>query len=478
MSSSIPIINSRPYAPHIPTTCSQCHVQLEFPAPSPPPRSGTLLSIRCFQCQTVFNHAFYPTQVPGGFQNRPSIHGSPSGSQDNVNARKGRKIGTDAKPLETGYYDLLGVPIDASTDDIKKAYRRLAIKFHPDKNRDDPHAEERFKEIAIAYQTLSDPALRKKYNEFGSKESAPEGGFVDPEEVFGAIFGGERFVPIIGHISLAKDMKTALQEADEEEAGEGGNVPRDAKGREILSPEEKARRDEKARKVAAEKAAAREERIRKLVENLERKLGIFAESAQSHNDPDVTRSYRTICALEADELKKESYGVELLQAIGFVYVSKAKQFLATNQTLFGVGGWLHNVQGKYHVFSETVSTLRAAIELKNVFEQIQAAELAGNLAPEEKKRLEEQAAEKGLQALFKGTKLEVESVLRETCDRVLEDPAIPRHNAHLRAIALQILGEAYMAVRKDDEQDTAENEYVRVDTKNSRQRDSQRPQYA
>lgn len=58
---------------------------------------------------------------------------------------------------------------------------RLAIKHHPDKNRDDPNAEERFKEIAVAYQTLSDPQLRMKYNEFGAKESAPEGGFVDPE---------------------------------------------------------------------------------------------------------------------------------------------------------------------------------------------------------------------------------------------------------------------------------------------------------
>ncbi|KAK7681702.1 hypothetical protein QCA50_015049 [Cerrena zonata] len=134
-------------------------------------------------------------------------------------------------------------------DDIKKAYRRMAIKFHPDKNRDDPNAEERFKEIAIAYQTLSDPALRKKYNEFGSKEAAPDGGFVDPEEIFGAIFGGERFIPIIGHISLAKDMKTALQEADElDENGNVKGVIRDAKGREIISPEEKARRDEKARK--------------------------------------------------------------------------------------------------------------------------------------------------------------------------------------------------------------------------------------
>lgn len=132
----------------------------------------------------------------------------------------------------------------------------MAIKFHPDKNRDDPNAEERFKEIAIAYQTLSDPALRKKYNEFGSKETAPEGGFVDPEEVFGAIFGGERFIPIIGQISLAKDMKAALQEEDED--GDGDKpVQRDAKGREILSPEEKAKRDEKARKVAAEVSIAR-----------------------------------------------------------------------------------------------------------------------------------------------------------------------------------------------------------------------------
>ena len=129
---------------------------------------------------------------------------------------------------------------------------RLAIKFHPDKNPDDPTAEERFKLIAIAYQTLSDPKLRHKYNEFGPKESAPEGGFIDPEEVFGAIFGGERFLPFIGQLSLARDMKTALQEADEAE-GEGSTpVVRDSKGREVISPEEKARRDEKARKSAAE----------------------------------------------------------------------------------------------------------------------------------------------------------------------------------------------------------------------------------
>jgi curved DNA-binding protein CbpA len=130
---------------------------------------------------------------------------------------------------------------------------RLAIKHHPDKNPDDPQAEERFKDIAIAYQTLSDDALRKKYNEFGPKESAPEGGYVDPEEVFGAIFGGERFTSIIGNISLARDMKAALQEAEEAEGEEDGvKKVRDAKGREILSEEEKAQKEEKDRKKAAE----------------------------------------------------------------------------------------------------------------------------------------------------------------------------------------------------------------------------------
>ncbi|KIJ08176.1 hypothetical protein PAXINDRAFT_18665 [Paxillus involutus ATCC 200175] len=326
--------------------------------------------------------------------------------------------------------------------------RRLAIKHHPDKNPDDPHAEERFKEIAIAYQTLSDPELRKKYNEFGPKESAPEGGFVDPEE-------------------------TALQEAEEVEGEEGKQVMRDAKGKEVISEEEKARREEKERKASAEKAAAHAERVQKLVENLDRKLRIFTESVTGPDDPDVTRSWRTICQLEAEELKKESYGVKLLQAVGFVYMSKAKHFLATSQSLFGVGGWLHNVQGKYHVFSGTVSTLRSAIELKSVFNQIQAAEKAGNLLPEEKRRLEEQAAEKGLQALFKGTILEVESVLCETCDHMLEDPLVSHNKATLRAVALQILGESYVAIKKDSDGIPDEGEYVRVETKSSR--DHQRP---
>src|SRR6056297_453001 len=65
------------------------------------------------------------------------------------------------------YYDVLGVDKDASQDEIKKAYRKKAMKYHPDKNPDDKEAEEKFKEVSEAYSVLSDEDKRKKYDQFG-----------------------------------------------------------------------------------------------------------------------------------------------------------------------------------------------------------------------------------------------------------------------------------------------------------------------
>src|SRR5207244_10983171 len=93
------------------------------------------------------------------------------------------------------YYEVLGVGRAATDEEIKRAYRKLAVKFHPDKNPDDPHAEEKFKELGEAYDVLMDPDKRAAYDRFGHAAFAQGGagfggGFHDPFEIFREVFGG------------------------------------------------------------------------------------------------------------------------------------------------------------------------------------------------------------------------------------------------------------------------------------------------
>ncbi|KAJ7280408.1 hypothetical protein C8J57DRAFT_1023303, partial [Mycena rebaudengoi] len=106
-SSSYPVLNSRPIIPHIAVVsgCPRCKVALEFPVPSPHPRPGTLLQIRCFSCQNVLSHAFYATQIPSSSGASSSSTSNQANASQPPPARKGRKFGTQERPLETSYYD-------------------------------------------------------------------------------------------------------------------------------------------------------------------------------------------------------------------------------------------------------------------------------------------------------------------------------------------------------------------------------------
>jgi molecular chaperone DnaJ len=90
-------------------------------------------------------------------------------------------------------YEVLGVTREASQEDIKKAYRRLARQFHPDVNSSDPEAERRFKEINLAYQTLSDPSRRRQYDTFGGEGFTPDAFMGDIGDLFEAFFGRSPF---------------------------------------------------------------------------------------------------------------------------------------------------------------------------------------------------------------------------------------------------------------------------------------------
>ena len=104
-------------------------------------------------------------------------------------------------PTKRDYYDILGIPRDASEQDVKKAYRKLAMKYHPDRNPGDTEAEEKFKELSEAAEVLSDQEKRSTYDQFGHSafEGGASGGFSGSgnfssifEDVFGDIFSGGR----------------------------------------------------------------------------------------------------------------------------------------------------------------------------------------------------------------------------------------------------------------------------------------------
>lgn len=378
------IVKSRLRGSVVPVTCPHCKAELEYDKASIPSTSSNAFQISCCRCVRTFEPA--------------STSASKARSQASSTAAAAagrRRIGTQASPLDTSYYDILQVPVDADTDAIKKSYRKLALKHHPDKLSADkrtPEADEVFKQISVAYTVLSNPEERKKYNEFGPASKQQENGFVDPEEVFSSLFGGERFEDIIGKVSIGAEMKASLQrehdQQEKESGAQGGSGAVDGgegsagssssskaavKARKDMTPEEREadRKEREAKRAqekaeAAERARVREERVSELYAKLMKKIAIFTEQAASPLDQEVSRSVRAIWAIEADELKEESYGVELLHAVGEVYLQRSQQYVASHNTVLGFGGWWSGMKNTANVFSDTISTLRSAYELTDV----------------------------------------------------------------------------------------------------------------
>ncbi|KAK4153345.1 X-domain of DnaJ-containing-domain-containing protein [Chaetomidium leptoderma] len=469
--------------------------------------------------------------------------------------------------VDTAYYDILGVQPTATELEIKKAYRKLAIIHHPDKNPDDPTAHAKFQEIGEAYQVLSNEDLRKAYDKYGKESARPSEGFVDPAEFFTSIFGGEAFVDWIGEISLMKDLtatmditmaaaeEEAAQEAaaaeaaaaaesskegefpgtddaikeslktaegatpaaaapapaesssekkpvpavvveDEKTTGQADAPPRytkspspgpgsgattplsgrtqipirpalmdrpsDEAGQEDVMSQDGKRKDKKKsglskeqrEQLAAyekERAKIRQDRVDKLVQKLLDRLSVWTETDKGK---DVTVAFQEKTRLEVEELKMESFGLDILHAIGTTYVSKATALLRS-QKFFGMGGFLTRMKDKGALVKDTWNTFSSAIDAQQTMEEMARLEEQGgdDWTEEKKSEYERRVTGKILTAAWRGSKFEIQSVLREVCDTVLNDKKVPLAKRLERAEALVLVGQICGNAKRSPEEE-------------------------
>ncbi|KAF1981646.1 DnaJ-domain-containing protein [Aulographum hederae CBS 113979] len=455
--------------------------------------------------------------------------------------------------VDTQYYDTLQVPPTASELEIKKAYRKLAIKLHPDKNPGDESAHEKFQAIGEAYQVLSDKQLRAAYDKYGKESAKPDSGFEDPAEFFTMIFGGDAFSDWIGEISLMKDLtktmdittremeeqeQAAAEAARQEEAAKnpdtsagpsaspssgaaappppsvsadetrtseasapsapsapsfpshsppasasasGTSTPRPAgiptrmaimdkseeearmdaagfsKGEKELREKEKRKgglTKEQREELAAyemERKRIREERVDGLTKKLIDKISVWTETDKG---PDVTAAFKGKMQLEIEHLKMESFGLEIMHAIGSTYLMKATSFLKS-QKFLGISGFFSRLKDKGTLAKDTWNTISSALDAQVVMEEMVRMEEKGgeDWTDEKKAEYEKRVTGKILAAAWNGSKFEIQGVLRDVCDKVLNDKNVKLEKRIERAQALLVVGELFAKAERDPEEE-------------------------
>ncbi|EGW32349.1 uncharacterized protein SPAPADRAFT_50913 [Spathaspora passalidarum NRRL Y-27907] len=445
--------------------------------------------------------------------------------------------------VDTTYYDLLGIETTATSLEIKKAYRKAAIRLHPDKNPNDPTAAARFQEVGQAYQVLSDDTLRAKYDKFGKQESIPTEGFEDPAEFFSMIFGGEAFKEWIGELSLLSELSKSAElagytdgEDDKKEKSDGdktepgvnetstegattstSGTTNPSKDQLLLSHTthdeskltakeiEESKRKAELEKFEEECRLKKLETRRQLAQKLVEKLSLFTETDMKQ---DVIDSFQTKIKYEAESLKMESFGLEILHTLGHIYKTKSRIFFK-NQTFFGWGGFWYSVKEKGGVVKDTFKTVSSALDAQRTMEEYtqmqqdneyhakkeaeeqkeqdpeeakSAAEQEVNKLEEELEHVKQEKAEvekskepipnkhtpeelaemekylmgKVLAAAWSGSKFEIQGTVRAVCDMVLEDKEVPLETRVARAKGLRLIADVFIAVnRTEDEAEEA-----------------------
>lgn len=196
---------------------------------------------------------------------------------------------------------------------------------------------------------------------------------------------------------------------------------------------------EKLAEYERERARVRQERVDTLAKKLLDRLSVWTETDKG---PDVTKAFQEKIRLEVENLKMESFGLDILHAIGQTYLSKATNLLKS-QKLFGIGGFFGRMKDKGTIVKETWNTISSAIDAQQTMEEMSRMEERGgeDWTDEMKMEYERRVTGKILNAAWRGSKFEIQSVLREVCDTVLNDKKVDLKKRLERAQAMVIIGE-------------------------------------
>ena len=348
-----------------------------------------------------------------------ALGGPAAGGSVGADGAGGRRARGKKPPSDLAYYETLGVAYDATTDEIKKAFYKRALRLHPDKNPGDAEATRLFQKASEAYQVLGDEALRERYDAHG-QAAVDRNNFMDSKRFFAMLFGSERFETYIGTLVLA----TALS----------------MEGRFSM------------RRLQVRQAKREVECALRLCEM----VAPFVEGR--------AEEWRREMAKEAQELAEVPFGECLLYVVAEVYTNQAEQFLGfwgPDAGVLGVDGYKAAMRGTALSLENGTALVGAATRAAGAaFKTFQEMKVGGDGGAEAAAAAAAGGAAAGmnpahlkaaqaslpvfLEAMWHVSVVDIERTLGAVLHKVCRDHSVDEATRNKRAEALRELGAIFM----------------------------------